>query len=66
MSIRLTLSDPLTVPEMVNNKTFQVHVKSPTEILLYLVEIDKDSARCPVIVGGERCGNKVGHEGKHQ
>lgn len=51
-------------PEWVEGKTFQVHVLPDNKLRLYLVTLDHDE-RCPVIIKGERCGLKAGHEGKH-
>lgn len=47
-----------------DNKTFQVHVKDD-RLVLYEVKLPKPDTRCPVIIHGERCGEKAGHEGKH-
>ena len=52
--------------QTLEGRTFQVHVLPGAKLHLYPVEIDPDLARCPVIVGGERCGGKAGHSGKHQ
>lgn len=51
-------------------KTFQVHVRPGGVLRLYPVTIEKpvpirQDTRCPVIIGGERCGCEAGHEGKH-
>lgn len=64
-SIIVELVEPLAVSEMLDGKTFQIHVKGPNTLLLYPIEVVVDT-RCPIIVGGERCGDKVGHTGKHQ
>lgn len=46
--------------------TYQVHVLPGNRIMLSLVELADDLwRRCPFIVGGERCGREIGHQGKH-
>lgn len=47
------------------NKTFQIHILPDRKLRLYLVEFIPQSTRCPVIVGGEQCGEERGHAGKH-
>lgn len=59
----------LTVHEAINlslleGKTFQAHVVSENKLRLIPVTIETDM-QCPVIVGGERCGGRAGHNGKH-
>jgi hypothetical protein len=46
-------------------RTFQIHVLPNDNLKLVPTTIDKDSGRCPVVIGGERCGERAGHEGKH-
>lgn len=54
-------------PASLEGRTFQIHVRDGDRIVLYPVRIQADQAesRCPVIIGGERCGDVAGHEGKH-
>ena len=52
------------VDSQIDGKTFQVHILHDNRIRLVVVEFSVDS-RCPVIIGGERCGQSVGHQGKH-
>ena len=48
----------------IEGKNFQVHLLPNNCIRLYSVTLLHDD-RCPIIVNGERCGERVGHEGKH-
>lgn len=57
----------LTVAEDVRGlegRLFQAHVLPGGRLRLYPVTLAHE-ARCPIIVGGERCGREAGHEGKH-
>lgn len=72
-SLILTLAELPADMSALDGKTFQVHLlpsiasaigEQPMRLRLYPVTITVDT-RCPVIVGGERCGRKVGHDGKH-
>jgi hypothetical protein len=47
-------------------RTFQVHIVAHGRLRLYPVELTADLRRCPVLLAGERCGRKAGHEGKHR
>lgn len=49
---------------LLDGKTFQIHVTTSDRLTLYLVELAGDG-RCPVVIGGERCGRKAGHADKH-
>lgn len=51
--------------QLLDNKTFQVDIISPTKIRLTPVRMTSDLGRCPVVVGGEQCGCRAGHEGRH-
>ena len=50
-----------------DGKTFQIHVSltGSNQVTLYSVELPKGD-RCPVILHGEQCCERVGHEGKHR
>lgn len=65
--ILLKLSDPILPEDLkdLDGKTFQVHVYDHSKICLVSVRLIDERPRCPVIVGGEQCGMKAGHEGKH-
>ena len=61
--IILRLVDP--VPETVEGGTFQIHrIVGSCAVMLYPVTTHNDD-RCPFILAGERCGRKLGHDGKH-
>ena len=48
-----------------DGNTYQVYISpDKKEMTLYPVSIAVDD-RCTVVIGGERCGCKAGHEGKH-
>jgi hypothetical protein len=65
-SIHVTLTDSDEVCKSLDGRTFQVFVYGPGRIKLTPVTLAEPEKRCPVIVGGERCGCQAGHEGKHQ
>lgn len=49
------------------NRSFQIHVHRglADTLTLYEVRVHGQSGRCPVIIGGEQCGDVAGHDGKH-
>lgn len=62
--IVLTLAPGQDVSNL-DGKTFQVHILPDGRMRLALVTLIRPDDRCPVIVGGERCGCRPGHAGKH-
>jgi len=60
------LSVPPDVAAELDGLTFQAHAFGEGQVRLFPVTIDPDARRCPVVVGGERCGKQAGHEGRHQ
>lgn len=65
-AIILTTGETPAALAPLDGRTFQVHVLEGTSMLrLYPVELEPPDTRCPVIVHGERCGERVGHAGKH-
>ena len=48
-----------------DGKTYQAHFNGGNMLRLTPVEIRKKNKQCPVILGGERCGGRAGHDGKH-
>ena len=44
---------------------FQAHLLPGNRLKLIPVKLKTDLERCPIILGGERCGGKAGHSGKH-
>lgn len=60
-----TNETPATLTPL-DGRTFQVHVLPGTTMLrLYPVTLPEPDTRCPVVIGGERCGELAGHGGKH-
>lgn len=53
--------------KLLQDGSFQVSVMSGGRLRLTALTVTKvkEKGRCPVVLGGERCGDKVGHEGKH-
>jgi hypothetical protein len=62
-AIDLTVTD--TVDSSLDGQTFQIHVVAPHVIRLYAVTLLPPDGRCPVVIAGERCGDRLGHAGKH-
>lgn len=62
-SIILKLTEP--ADPALEGRTFQVHLLPDGRLRLYPVTLLEAPCRCPVIVGGEQCGEQQGHEGKH-
>lgn len=52
-------------PEDLHDRTFQVHHVTGNTFSLYEVVLTPPDTQCPVVIYGERCGCKAGHEGKH-
>lgn len=65
-SIILNVGDLITpgLIEDLQGSTFQVTVLPNNQIQLHRVSIVND-LRCPVVIGGERCGLSANHEGRH-
>lgn len=65
-AIILTVTDypDLTI---LDGCTFQVRVLPGGRIQLRLIELIAPviNYRCPVIISGEQCGGRAGHDGKH-
>ena len=63
--INLTLSSMIS-PEFpeIDGGLFQAHL-SGNKLKLIPVKLRVPSERCQVIIGGEQCGGKAGHSGKH-
>ncbi len=65
MSQNIVLSLNEAAPPELDGKMFQVHILPGNRLRLYPVEILPPDSRCPVKVGGERCGLAADHAGKH-
>ena len=70
--INLILADILTPNEWaeIDGHLFQIHLLDgnllhPNKLKLIPVKLKTDLERCPIIIGGEQCGGRPGHEGKH-
>ena len=63
--INLTLASMIS-PEFpeIDGGLFQAHL-SGNKLKLIPVKLRVPSDRCQVIIGGEQCGGKAGHSGKH-
>ncbi len=64
-AIVITTNETLATLAKLEGRTFQVHVIGTSMLRFYPVELEPPDTRCPVLIGGERCGERVGHAGKH-
>ena len=60
----LVHNDDATAAKL-DNGTWQVHVVGPGLLRFYRVKIQPVDTQCPVVLGGEQCYHRSGHEGRH-
>jgi hypothetical protein len=63
-TVVLSLNDP-ALAEMLAGRSFQVNHLGGARVELRPLKLEPAGTRCPVVIGGERCGLSQGHEGKH-